>query len=170
MGGSFKITTQISWNEARMQNCVTVTTQVSSRWKTDVHIVTRTKTRETEMHQQRKHMQITFRHRPPCLNVNVFCFRSLTQLVWVIHGPIISPGVRFSKLPKTFRTRKHFGALFGCFSRVPKSVSQNTRKCPEMSTDFFRESFRVTGYDNGTRAGKIILERGFIITTLNFSS
>ena len=80
-------------------------------------------------------------------------------------------GVRFSKLPRTFWARKHFGALFGCFSRVPKSVSQNTRKCPELSPDIFRESFRVTGYDNGTRAGgKIILEHGFIITTFNFSS
>ena len=80
-------------------------------------------------------------------------------------------GVRFSKLPRTFRARKHFGALFGCFSRVPKSVSQNTRKCPELSPDIFRESFRVTGYDNATRAGgKIILEHGFIITTFNFSS
>ena len=87
-----------------------------------------------------------------------------------------NPGVRFSKLPRTFRARKHFGALFGCFSRVPKSVSQNTRKCPELSPGIFRESFRVTGYtesgyDNATRAGgKIILEHGFIITTFNFSS
>ena len=82
-----------------------------------------------------------------------------------------SSGVRFSKLPRTFRARKHFGALFGCFSRVPKSVSQNTRKCPELSPDIFRESFRVTGYDNATRAGgKIILEHCFIITTFNFSS
>ena len=84
---------------------------------------------------------------------------------------VYGPGVRFSKLPRTFRARKHFGALFGCFSRVPKSVSQNTRKCPELSPDIFRESFRVTGYDNATRAGgKIILEHGFIITTFNFSS
>ena len=87
----------------------------------------------------------------------------------VSHLP--APGVRFSKLPRTFRARKHIGALFGCFSRVPKSVSQNTRKCPELSPDIFRESLRVTGYDNATRAGgKIILEHGFIITTFNFTS
>ena len=53
----------------------------------------------------------------------------------------LRPGVRFSKLPRTFRARKHFGALFGCFSRVPKSVSQNTRKCPELSPDIFDNLF-----------------------------
>ena len=90
---------------------------------------------------------------------------------WSVTWRKQEPGVRFSKLPRTFRARKHFGALFGCFSRVPKSVSQNTRKCPELSPDIFRESFRVTGYDNATRAGgNIILEHGFIITTFNFSS
>ena len=44
-------------------------------------------------------------------------------------------------LPRTFRARKHFERLFGCFSRVPKSVSQNTQKCPEMSPDIFGNLF-----------------------------
>ena len=47
------------------------------------------------------------------------------------------PGVCFSKLPRTFRARKHYGALFGCFSRVPRSVFQSTRKCRELSRDIF---------------------------------
>ena len=46
------------------------------------------------------------------------------------------------------RTTFNFGALFGCFSRVPKSVSQNTRKCPELSPNIFRESFRVFNKSN----------------------
>ena len=45
--------------------------------------------------------------------------------------------MRFSKLPRTSRARKHFGALLGCFSRVPKSVSQKTRNCPELPPDIF---------------------------------
>ena len=75
------------------------------------------------------------------------------------HGK--GPGVRFSKLPRTFRARKHFGALFGCFSRVPKSVSQNTRKCPELSPDIFRESFRVTGYSPASIMRLELAERLF---------
>ena len=35
-----------------------------------------------------------------------------------------TPGVRFSKDPKTSRARRLFGALFGWISRVPESVSQ----------------------------------------------
>ena len=44
-------------------------------------------------------------------------------------------GVRFSKDPKTSRTRKLFGAVFGRVSRVPESVSQSARFSPEIFGD-----------------------------------
>ena len=50
---------------------------------------------------------------------------------------VISPGVRFSKDPKTSRARKLFGAVFGRVSRVPESVSQSARFSPEIFGDVF---------------------------------
>ena len=66
--------------------------------------------------------------------------------------------------PKTFRGtfRVFFSGPEKCFSEHPK-VSRNVSR-------YFRESFRVTGYDSAIRAGNIILEHGFIITTFDFSS
>ena len=45
--------------------------------------------------------------------------------------------MRFSKTPENFSGPKTFQGAFRCFSRVPKSVSQNTRKCPELPPDIF---------------------------------
>ena len=91
-----------------------------------------------------------------------FCFTKSTHFFPLLFGS----GVRFSKLPRTFRGafRVFFSGPEKCFSEHPK-VSRIVSR-------YFRESFRVTGYDiNATRAGgKIILEHGFIITTFNFSS
>ena len=47
------------------------------------------------------------------------------------------PGVRFSKVPRTFRTRKLFEALSGRVSRVSESVSQSARFSPEIFGDVF---------------------------------
>ena len=70
-------------------------------------------------------------------------------------------GVHFSKLLRTFRARKHFGALFGCFSRVPKSVSQNARKYSELSADIFGNLFVFTA-----TIERLELERLFLNTSL----
>ena len=60
--------------------------------------------------------------------------------------------------PKTFR-----GAFGFFFFRIRKSISQNTRKCPELSPDIFGNLFLLPG--RIMRAGKFILEHGFIVTT-----
>ena len=53
--------------------------------------------------------------------------------------------MRFSKVVRTFWAFQNIsGTLSGVFSRVPKGVSQNTRKCPEMSPDIFGNLFDVT--------------------------
>ncbi len=49
---------------------------------------------------------------------------------------------RFSKVPRTFRARKLFGAVFRHGSRVPQSVSQKVPECPV----FFGEVFGICSW------------------------
>ena len=86
----------------------------------------------------------------------------------VIHS---HSGVRFSKVWRFFRARKHFGALFGCFffSGPEKCFSEHP-KVSRIDSRYFRESFRVTGYDNATRAEKLILEHGLLLQFLIFQA
>ena len=73
--------------------------------------------------------------------------------------------MRISTVPRAGRAREHFGVLFRYIFRVPKSASQNTRKCLELASDTFGELFGLAVI---VRARKLILDCGSVYINFFF--
>ena len=67
----------------------------------------------------------------------------------------------FLKTPENFSGPKTLRGVFRVFFSGPEKCFSEHPKVPRIVSRYFRESFHV-------RAGKIILEHGFFITTLIF--